>query len=89
MYYSILTILILFYFHALLQEISTGQNISEAAPARGEYDLLLKAKNPSGKDTRKLRIISGDKLALTPPVGWNDWYAHYDRITALDGQGSR
>ena len=30
---------------------------------------------------RKLKIVAGEQLALTPPMGWNHWYAHYDRIT--------
>jgi len=50
-------------------------------PSKGEYNLVIKAVNSKGKDQRKLKIISGDKLALTPPMGWNHWYAHYDRIT--------
>jgi alpha-galactosidase len=59
---------------------STGI-ITGNTPAQGAYDLVIEAKNPKGKDTRKLRIVAGDQLALTPPMGWNHWYAHYDRIT--------
>ncbi len=55
--------------------------IAGFAPARGEYRVTLKAKNPDGSATREFRIVAGDKLALTPPMGWNHWYAHYDRIT--------
>lgn len=55
--------------------------ITGIVPSKGEYDLVIKAANSKGKDQRKLKIISGDKLALTPPMGWNHWYAHYDRIT--------
>ena len=55
--------------------------ITGNAPVQGEYEILIKAVNAKGKDHRKLKIISGDKLALTPPMGWNHWYAHYDRIT--------
>lgn len=56
--------------------IITGTN-----PPRGEYRVTLRAKNPHGEATRVLRIASGDTLALTPPMGWNHWYTHYDRIT--------
>ncbi len=56
--------------------IITGQT-----PSKGEYELTIHAKNSKGKDKRKLTIVAGDKLALTPPMGWNHWYAHYDRIT--------
>lgn len=55
--------------------------ISGVAPAQGEYKVTLHARNPAGNATRLWRIVSGDKLALTPPMGWNHWYAHYDRIT--------
>ena len=55
--------------------------ITGKAPFRGEYETLILAHNSKGTDKRKFKIISGDKLALTPSIGWNHWYAHYDRIT--------
>lgn len=55
--------------------------ISGETPPKGEYQLVIKAENLKGKDKRNFRIISGEKLALTPPMGWNDWYAYYNRIT--------
>lgn len=55
--------------------------ISGQAPDAGEYEVTLRAKNRSGSDTRSFRIVAGDRLALTPPMGWNHWYAHYDRVT--------
>ena len=55
--------------------------ISGTVPSKGEYELLIQAKNSKGKDSRKFKIVSGEKLALTPPMGYNHWYAHYDRIT--------
>ena len=59
---------------------STGI-ISGTVPPKGDYEITIHAKNSKGKDTRKLKIVAGDQLALTPPMGWNHWYAHYDRIT--------
>lgn len=59
----------------------TSGIITGKTPAKGEYNLLIEAVNSKGNDSRKLKIVSGDKLALTPPMGWNHWYAHYDRIT--------
>jgi alpha-galactosidase len=59
---------------------STGI-ISGNAPDRGTYTVELQAKNRHGESTRQFRIVSGNTLALTPPMGWNHWYAHYDRIT--------
>jgi alpha-galactosidase len=55
--------------------------INGKTPVKGEYELLIQAKNTMGNDKRKLKLVSGEKLALTPPMGWNHWYAHYDRIT--------
>lgn len=45
------------------------------------YQTTLVAENACGKAERELRIAVGETLALTPPMGWNHWYAHYDRIT--------
>ena len=59
---------------------STGI-ISGTVPPKGVYEILILAGNSKGKDKRTLKIISGDQLALTPSMGWNHWYAHYDRIT--------
>jgi alpha-galactosidase len=47
----------------------------------GEYRVTLHARNGSGESSRLLRIVAGETLALTPPMGWNHWYTHYDRIT--------
>ena len=56
--------------------------VSGATPAkRGEYRVTLSAANAKGKAAKRFRIVVGDTLALTPPMGWNDWYTHYDRIT--------
>jgi len=55
--------------------------ITGTTPAEGEYLITLQATNNYGKCVRTFKIKAGDKLALTPPMGWNHWYAHYDRIT--------
>ncbi len=47
---------------------------------KGEYTVTLKAKNAFGKSSRLFKIICGDKLALTPTMGWNTWYAYYGNI---------
>jgi alpha-galactosidase len=59
---------------------STGI-VTGTAPAQGDYPVRLHARNSRGESTRVFRIAAGDTLALTPPMGWNHWYAHYDRIT--------
>lgn len=52
-----------------------------SSPEKKTYSLTLRAENTHGKASRDYRIVVGDTLALTPPMGWNHWYAHYDRIT--------
>jgi len=55
--------------------------ISGISPALGTYVVTLRARNEAGSDTHPLRIVVGDTLSLTPSMGWNHWYAHYDRVT--------
>lgn len=39
----------------------------------GTYRVTLKACNSLGEDSREFRIVVGDKIALTPPMGWSSW----------------
>lgn len=55
--------------------------ITGTVPSDGRYHITLQAKNSQGESTRQLRLVVGQTLALTPPMGWNHWYTHYDRIT--------
>ena len=47
--------------------------ITGKARKKGEYKVKLTAINALGSDTRELRIVIGDRIALTPPLGWNSW----------------
>ena len=47
--------------------------ISGRAAGKGEFPVLLTAVNARGKASRALKIIVGDAIALTPPMGWNSW----------------
>jgi alpha-galactosidase len=40
---------------------------------KGEFVVILGAKNLLGSAEKKFRIIVGDQIALTPPMGWNSW----------------
>ncbi len=40
---------------------------------KGAYTSTLIAKNTFGEATKELKIIIGDTIALTPPIGWNGW----------------
>ncbi len=56
--------------------------IAGRVPAdRGEWPVTLGAKNEHGTCTRPFKVVVGDTLALTPPMGWNSWYIHYSRVT--------
>jgi alpha-galactosidase len=40
---------------------------------KGTYLITLHAQNAKGTAERALKIICGDTIALTPPMGWNSW----------------
>ena len=62
--------------------LDTDQGIiSGAIKENGTYQLQICAENKYGRDCRGFKILVGDKLALIPPMGWNSWYIHYDRIS--------
>jgi alpha-galactosidase len=56
----------------LTLDAATGQ-ITGTLKRRGTIKLVLKAKNAKGEASKNFRIIAGDKICLTPPMGWNSW----------------
>lgn len=52
--------------------------ITGVVSKKGTYEVTFMAKNAKGKSVRKFRIECGDRIALTPPMGWNSWncFAH-------------
>lgn len=48
----------------------------------GTFEVVLKATNAKGKTEKKFRIISGDRIALTPPMGWNSWNCFAGEVSA-------
>lgn len=56
----------------LVIDSATGQ-ITGSVRKEGEYKVKLIAKNALGTATRDFRIVVGDTIALTPPLGWNSW----------------
>lgn len=40
---------------------------------QGEFTVTLRAKNRLGSAKRELKIVCGNQIALTPPMGWNSW----------------
>lgn len=56
--------------------------ISGKTPAKpGDYPVIFEAKNAKGEDSRTFKIVVGDKLALTPPTGWNSWGGHLSNVS--------
>lgn len=51
---------------------ATGR-ITGALASAGEYAVAFRATNARGTATKPFRIVVGDRIALTPPLGWNSW----------------
>jgi alpha-galactosidase len=66
---------------SLQLDSATGIITGRAPEKRGAYVVTFHAANRHGSSVREFKIIVGDTLALTPPMGWNHWYTHYNRIT--------
>ena len=47
--------------------------ITGTVKSAGSTDVVLRASNAAGRSERKFRIVIGDQLALTPPMGWSSW----------------
>jgi hypothetical protein len=60
-------------------DASTGIITGSLAKA-GEYKFRAFAKNAAGRAATEIKIICGDKLALTPPMGWNSYDAFGDNV---------
>lgn len=46
----------------------------------GTHVVTLHARNTKGQSQKEFHIVVGNQLALTPPMGWNSWYIHYNRV---------
>ncbi len=58
--------------NGLRVDSKTGQ-ITGKLNQKGEYMVTLQANNALGAAEKKFRIVCGDQIALTPPMGWNSW----------------
>jgi alpha-galactosidase len=47
--------------------------ITGSVKRKGEYSVTLRVKNAKGEAQRRFHIVVGDRIALTPPMGWNSW----------------
>jgi alpha-galactosidase len=56
----------------LTLDATTGR-ITGKVTKKGDYHVTLKAVNALGSAERKFKIVIGNQIALTPPMGWNSW----------------
>ena len=59
----------------------TGR-ITGTLKTKGEFLVTLSAKNSLGMAEKKFRIVVGDQIALTPPMGWNSWNCFAHEVSA-------
>ncbi len=65
---------------SLTLDTKTG-NITGTLPNDGDYNVTFHAKNKLGVADKKFKIVAGETVALTPPMGWNSWNHYASRIT--------
>ncbi len=65
----------------LTLDAATGQ-ITGTLPQPGEHLVTLHAKNAKGVDAKPFKIVVGETIALTPPMGWSSWNHYGSRISA-------
>ena len=61
-------------------DTATGQ-INGTLNKTGEYITTFKVSNKFGYAQRQFKIVCGDRLALTPHMGWNSWYVWENHVT--------
>ena len=59
---------------------ATG-DITGVLRAKGDYRVTLHAKNAVGTADKGFKIVVGETIALTPPMGWNSWNHYGGRVT--------
>ena len=64
----------------LAVDAATGR-ITGALPVAGEHAVTLRATNALGEASKRFRIVVGDQIALTPPMGWSSWNCWGDAVS--------
>ena len=59
-----------------------------AVAKAGTYPITFTAANAKGLATRVVRLVVGEKIALTPPMGWNSWNCFAGAVTEKDIRGT-
>jgi alpha-galactosidase len=75
--------------HYAAENLPDGLNIySETGVITGKLDqagthvVELVVSNSLGTARRPFRIVVGEEICLTPPMGWNSWYAYSEGVSA-------
>ena len=63
---------------------AAAQLITGRVVRAGTYRLTLAARNAAGAAQKAFDLVVGEKIALTPPIGWNSWNAFADKVTARE-----
>ena len=50
----------------------------------GTYRITFTATNAKGEARSELKLVVGDKIALTPPMGWNSWNCFAGAVSEKD-----
>lgn len=61
-------------------DAKTGR-LSGSVAKPGTYIINFQAKNSIGTDSRQFRLVIGEEIALTPPMGWNSWNIYGNQIS--------
>jgi len=48
----------------------------------GTFIITLGAKNAKGSAEKQFKIVCGNRIALTPPMGWNSWNCFANQVSA-------
>lgn len=56
-----------------LQVDAEAGDITGSLREPGRHPVTLRARNAGGISEKHLRIVVGETIALTPPMGWNSW----------------
>ncbi|HWA87096.1 MAG TPA: putative Ig domain-containing protein, partial [Opitutus sp.] len=60
---------------------TTTGRITGRLSTAGTYAVTLHAKSALGEAQKKFRIVVGDRIALTPPMGWSSWNCWGDAVS--------
>lgn len=55
--------------------------ISGSVAKPGTYESQITVENVQGRAQRDWRLVIGERVGLTPPMGWNSWHIYQGRVT--------